>query len=154
MSRKRCRRKVYALVNVVEHAIAGASITATADLDRLRMLELTALESFKKGTPSIADWRSLADVLNLAETMGKQGIGPEVLPVCERAQAVLAAGHERHKVHGSIGRAAGEYETLADLVAYHDLQRSSVSRSVYEQAIKTVAARIRSAHPSVKVVIG
>lgn len=154
MSKKRCRRKHYALCDPIALAIAGAGITTEADLDKLRLLELSALDSFKKGAPSVADWKSMADVLNLAETMGKGGIGPEVLPVCERAQQVLAAGHARFRAHGAIGRAAGEYEALAELCEFHDLQRSSVSRAEYERAIRRTADRIRSAHPSVKVCIG
>jgi hypothetical protein len=125
MSRKHCRRKIYALVNPIALAIEGAAITDTAILDRLRLLELSALD----------------------------GIGPEVLEVCKRAQEALSAGHERYQTHGTIGRVAGEYETLADLWQFHDLQRSSVSRSEYERAIKKTADRIRSLHPSVRVCI-
>jgi hypothetical protein len=153
MSRKHCRRKIYALVNPIALAIEGAAITDTALLDRLRLLELSALDGFKKGTPTLSDWRSMADVSNIAETMARDGIGPEVLEVCKRAQEALSAGHERYQTHGTIGRVAGEYETLADLWQFHDLQRSSVSRSEYERAIKKTADRIRSLHPSVRVCI-
>ena len=34
MSRKKCRRKVWALIDPIAHAIAGAAITDTASLDK------------------------------------------------------------------------------------------------------------------------
>ena len=153
MSRKRCHRKVWNLTDPVTLAITGAAITDTARLDKLRLLELSALEAFKSGSPSVDDWRTMADVINIAETMARDGIGPEVLAVCLRAQEVLSEGFRRYKLHSNIGRAAGEYEALAEVYGYHDLQRSSVSRSVYESAIRKTGNRIRSANPTVKVMI-
>lgn len=151
--RKQVRRRHYALVNPVLQAISGAAITPSADLDKLRTVELSALEQFKAGTPSVLDWRALSDMVNVCEIMAREGIGPEALEACARAEAALLAGHERHKAHGRIGRAAGEYEALLDAYEFHDLQRQSVARSVYERAIQKTANRIRSGHPGVKVVL-
>lgn len=153
MSRKRTVRRVRPLVNPILQAMTNAAITDTATLDRLRLLELSALDNFKKGVPTLADWMAMADVANIAETMAADGIGPEVLVVCRCAQEALTAGHERYETHGAIGRAAGEYEALAELCEYHDLQRSSVSRGEYERAIRKTANRIRSAPASTKVTI-
>ena len=54
MTRKKCRRKVWNTnVNPIAHAIAGAAITDTASLDKLRMQELSAIEAFAKGRDSL-----------------------------------------------------------------------------------------------------
>ncbi len=43
--KKHTRRTHYQLINPIQHAIAGAAITDTASLDKLRMIELQALEA-------------------------------------------------------------------------------------------------------------
>ena len=153
MSRKHTRRKVYALTNPITLAIAGAAVTDTASLDRLRMLELTALESFRMGRATKSDWKALADVLNIAQTMAESGIGQEVLGVCARAQEALSETHDRFKRTGRLGFSGPELQALRELLEYHDLQRTSVSRSQYERSIKRTADRIRSAAPEVRVLI-
>lgn len=154
MTRKRTHRKVYALVNPILHAIEGCAITDTRLLDRLRMAELSALDSFKRGTPTIQDWKSMSDLMNLAEVMALDfGIGPEVLPVCARVEQALRACAERHLNRGIIGRVAGEYEALAELCAFHDLQRASIPRSTYERAIARTIAKVRNAPESTKVAL-
>ena len=61
MSRKVCRRRHYALVNPIQCAIEGAAIAQPELLDRLRLVELSAIESFAKGQATPADWRAVAD---------------------------------------------------------------------------------------------
>ena len=151
MSRKKCRRKVWALIDPIAHAIAGAAITDTASLDKLRMLELSAIEAFAKGHATREDWRALADMLNLCETLGRDGIGPEALEPCTQAQEALGHAHARHKAGKPLLFTGPELQAVRDSFAYHDLQRTSISRSQYEQAITKTANRIKSAHPSLKV---
>ncbi len=150
MSRKICRRRHYALMNPIGLAIAGATITPESDLDKLRLRELSAIESFAKGSATPNEFRDLCDMLNLAETMGLSGIGPEVLTVCEQVQAELLAAKERYEATGRMGLTGAGLRALRDLYAFHDLQRTAVDRSQYERAIKKTRDRIRSAHPSVK----
>lgn len=151
MTRKKCRRKVWALIDPIAHAIAGAAITDTASLDKLRMLELSAIEAFAKGHATREDWRALADMLNICETMTGMGIGPEALEPCRQAQEALGHAHARHKAGKPLLFTGSELNAVRDSFGYHDLQRSSVSRSTYEQAIQKTANRIKSAHPSLKV---
>ena len=151
MTRKKCKRKVWALIDPVALAIAGAAITDTASLDKLRMLELSAIEAFAKGRATPDDWRALADMLNVCETMARDGIGPEALEPCTQAQEALGHAHARHKEGRPLLFTGPELNAVRDSFGYHDLQRSSVSRSTYEQAIQKTANRIRSAHPTLKV---
>lgn len=151
--KKRCNRKHYALTNPILHAMQGAGITESTDLDKLRVRELSAIESFRIGQANKDDWMAIADMLNIAETLAKDGVGPEALEACERAQAALSEAHRRFKEHGRIAVTGPELQAFRDCYEFHDLQRTSVARSRYEQAIQKTANRIRSAHGSLKVCI-
>ena len=153
MSRKQTRRKRYDLVNPIVHAMTGAAITDTAALDKLRIRELAALEAFRTGAATRQEWMDVADFLNISETLARSGVGPEALEPCLRAQEALGAIHDRFTRTGKLGTSGQELQALREAYEYADLQRSSISRSAYEDAIRRTANRIRSAHPSVKVMV-
>lgn len=153
MSRKVCRRKHYPLIDPVKMAIEGAAISQSDMLDKLRMVELSAIESFAKGLATPADWRAIADFLNIAETMARGGVGPEALAVVTAVDAALSEAHARHAKTGRLGMTGPQLQALRDLYAYHDAQRTAIARSEYERFIQLTANRIRSAHPDVKVFI-
>lgn len=153
MTRKHTRRRHYALVNPIEHAIAGAAITPAAQLDRLRLLELAAIDAFAHGKATRDDWRSIADMSNVAETMAGMGIGPEALGAVRAVETALEDAHRRYTATGRVGTTGPGLQAMRDLQEYHDLQRTSVDRSTYERAIQATANRIRSAHPSHKVLV-
>lgn len=153
MSRKVCRRKHYALVNVVDLAISGATISSAADLDKLRMRELLAIDAFKNRKATPADFRDLCDLLNLCQTMAEMGIGPEALESCRKTQAALIRAKDQFEETGSMGFSATDYAMAKELYAFHDEQRTSVDRSQYERAIQKTRNRITSSHPSVKVLV-
>jgi hypothetical protein len=144
MSRKRCKRKVYPLLNSLAHGIAGAAVSDKQSLDKLRLCELSALDSMVKGVGTPEDFRWLCDVLNIAECMAKEGIGIELLEICEKAQKELLDAKERHDKYGKIGLSGEGIKILRELVQMHDIQRTSVARSKYEKAIRKTANRIRS----------
>lgn len=125
--RKRCIRKHYAKVDPIALAISGT------------------------GTP--ADFRDLCDMLNLAQTMGEMGIGPEVLLTCEAVELVLVRAKEFHDESKRLAVTPGAIILFRDLYEFHDLQRTSVDRSTYERAIQKTRNRIRSAHPDVKELV-
>ncbi len=118
------------------------------------MVELSAIEAFRTGSANADDWRALADMGNVAQTLVDMGVGPEVLPTIQAMETFLAEAHERHQRTGRIALTGPGLQAARDLQEYHDLQRTSVARSVYEKAINDTSNRIRSAHPSVKRVIG
>ena len=93
--KKRCRRKIWSTeINPVAHAIAGAAITTPDVLNKLRMAELDSLDTIIKGHGTTAHWQVIANLVNVAETMALDGIGPEVLPYCEAAQKALIKAAE------------------------------------------------------------
>ena len=149
--RKHCRRKVWGLVNPIQHAIEGASVTGKNELDQLRLRELSAIESFRSGRATPDDWRALADMLNITETLAGSGVGPEAMQPCQEAQEALSNAHTRRSEGKSLGLTGPELQAMRSAYEYHDLQRQSISRAQYETAIKQTADRIRSGHPDLKV---
>jgi len=149
MSRKQCRRKVWDKVNPIEYAITGAAITAEDKLDRLRMGELSAIESMVKGNATTNDWRVLVDMLNIAETMASHGIGIEVLAICEIVQKEMEAAAHRYEKTRKMGLTGTGIRYIKELYALHDLQRQSISRSEFERMIEKTINYIRSNHHKV-----
>jgi len=142
--KKKCKRKVYPLLNSLAHAIAGAAVADNKSLDKLRLSELSAIDAMTKGMGTTEDWRWLADVCNIAETMGKAGIGPEVLTYCDEAQKALLEAADRYQKTGKMGLSGVGISKIKDLWEYHDLQRTSIARSEYERMIQKTANYIRS----------
>jgi hypothetical protein len=145
MARKKCKRKVWQLVNPISMAIMGAAISGERPLNILRLAELSAIDSLTKGTGTPEDFRWVCDCLNIAETMCHMGIGrDEVLPLCKQAQDALLEAKARHDNVGRLALTGKGIKAVKELWQYHDVQRTSVARSVYETAIKKTADKIRS----------
>lgn len=135
--RKRCRRRVWSTsINPIAHAIAGACIAYTDSLNQLRLGELKALEAMKTGEAGVQEWQVLVDMMNIAEMMGRNGIGPEVLDHCEIANEALYRAAKRYEATKRMGLSGEGLRALGDIMQYHDLQRTSVSRSTYEKMIE------------------
>lgn len=144
MMRKQTRRKIWKLINPITHAILGAGITQEHLLDKLRIRELAALEAMSKGAGTRVEWQELTDMMNVCEVMALEGIGPEALPVCQEAQAALVEAARRYETTQRMGLSGPGIQALREVYEYHDLQRSSVSRAVYEQMIVKTRHRLAS----------
>jgi len=108
------------------------------------MMEYSALEAITKGSGTIHDWRTLVDVLNLSECMGRGGIGGEVLPVCKKAQDALHQAAIRYQETKKMGLSGEGIQAIRDLIEYADLQQSSIPRSEFERYIQKTKDYIRS----------
>ena len=143
--RKRTKRKhQWMLLNPLKHALLGAAITEPHLLDKLRLRELAAIEAMSKGNGTIVEWQELADMMNICEVMASQGIGPEALPHCQQAQQSLTEAAKRFEKTKRMGLSGLGLKAIREVYEYHDLQRSSVPRSVYEQMIVKTRNRIKS----------
>lgn len=151
--RKRTRRRHYSLVNPIAMAVLGASYTSQDVLNEVRIRNLSAIEAFATGKATVHDWRTVADMLNVSETMAKGGIGPEVLEACAAVDAALSDCYHRHERTGKLGMTGPQLIAMRELHEFHDLQIQSITRAEFEGWIKKTADRIRSAHPDVKVFI-
>ena len=147
--KKRCIRKVWALVNPIELAISGASITPRAMLDHLLVRELSSLEAFARGGARLNEWSDMAAINILTKTLASMHIGPEALPDCEKAEAALIEAAARYQSTGRMGLSGPGLQALREVIGWHDAQRSSIARSRYESAIRLTEARTRSGHATV-----
>ena len=151
--RKQTKRKVWSLINAVNHAIEGATIAPRDKLDKLRLAEYSALDAITKGHGTIQDWHTLTQVLNLSETMARHGVGPEVLPVCEKAQKALHEAALRYQKTNKLGLTGEGIKSIRELIQYADLQQSSISRSEFEKYITKTKNYIKSNNHNVVEII-
>lgn len=143
--RKQCRRRIWSTsINPVAHAIAGACIADTASLNELRKNELKSLEAMKTGEAGVQEWQILCDMMNIAEMMGRNGIGPEVLDHCSAATEALHRAAKRYEATKKMGLSGEGLRALGDIMEYHDLQRTSISRSQYEKMIQKTTNYLKS----------
>jgi hypothetical protein len=143
--RKKCRRKVWSTeINAVAHAICGACITDTNSLNQLRLGEITSLDAMKAGTAGVQEWQILVDMMNISEMMGRQGIGPEVLEHCKVATEELHKAAMRYQETKKMGLSGAGLRSLGDIMEYHDLQRTSISRSKYQEMIEKTRNYLKS----------
>jgi hypothetical protein len=143
--RKRTKRKIWSTqINTITHALTGAAITERDKLDKLRLMEYSALDAMVKGSGTISDWRTLVDVLNLSEMMGNNGVGPEVLPICQIAQDSLHKAALRYQETKQMGLDGVGIKAIRELIEYADLQQGSIARSEFERYIQKTKHYIRS----------
>ena len=148
--RKRAKRRPRpVLINPLRYVLEGMAVTPDEDLNKLRVMELAALEAFRTGAATLADWHRIKAMLNVAETMARAGIGEEVLSVCMQAQSHLIESAQRCERIGKMGASGPALQCWRDLYEYHDLQRTSVPRAEYEKMIQRAADRERSKAPEV-----
>jgi hypothetical protein len=62
----------------------------------------------------------------------------------------LLDAHDRYQRIGKLGATGLGLQSFQDIIEYHELQRTSVARSVYEKHIKRVTDMIRSKSSKVK----
>lgn len=130
--------------------MAGAAIADEDSLDVLREKENGSLNAFRNGTATRTDWNNINSVVRLAESMASANIGPEVMVHVKIAEMHLVDAHERYNRIGKMGSTGPGLQAFQDIIEYHELQRTSVARSVYEKHIKRVADMIRSKSPKIK----
>jgi hypothetical protein len=149
--RKRCIRKVWpTLVDTINLAKSGAAITDDDRLAKVHICELASLDRLSRGVGTLKCWHDMAAVNNLAMTLSGMGVGrDEVLPLCNLVEDELIDAARRYKASKRMGLTGLGIQHLRDLIEYHDLQRRSIPRSRYEEAIRLTSARIASGHATI-----
>ena len=143
LSRKKCKRKDWALLDPLAHVLDGLQVTPDYKLNQLHTRELSALEAMIKGHGGVQEWSDIVSVLNLCEGMAMAGVGPEALPDCEILQAEMKAAAKRFDDTGKMGLTAQGITAARSVIAYQDLQRRSITLAEYEKHIDRVTKRIK-----------
>jgi hypothetical protein len=142
--KKRCKRRVWSLVNPIDHVMDGLRVTPDYKLNQLHLRELAALEAMAKGQATVQEWSDLTSVLNICEGMAMHGVGAEALPDCQTLTNELKAAAKRFDSTGRIGMTATGLQAAREVIDWHDLQRRSISLAEYESHIQRTTNRIRS----------
>jgi len=150
--RKRCRRKVYQLVDPIAHAIAGAGITTDDCLKPLKDKEKAAIEAMRTGQATVHTWQELVDMNNVCQVMARNGIGPEALPDSMMAEIELKNAAKRFESTGKMLLTGTGLKAIAEVMEWHHLQRTSISRSEYERMIRKTRNKLISKSKDVEVI--
>jgi hypothetical protein len=150
--RKQCRRKVYKLVDPIAHAIAGAAITTDDCLKQLKDKEQAAIEAMRTGQATVYTWQELVDMNNICQVMARNGIGPEALPDSMMAEIELKQAAKRFESTGKMLLTGTGLKAISEVLEWHHLQRTAVSRSKYERMIEKTRNKLRSKSKDVTVI--
>lgn len=134
--RKQTRRKVWKLINPLEHVLEGIVVTPESELDKIRLRELGAIEAFAKGHATLVEWHEMAAMLNVSEYLASIGVGIEVAEVCRGVEAHLIEAANRYQRTQKMGLSGMGLQSLRELYEFHDIQRQSITRAEYEQSIR------------------
>lgn len=151
MPRNRKPRKAYrpapVYANTVQRAVGGACCIAPQEVNAQRQRLQQALQQFRSGQHCAHNWRSLADVGNMAETLAAMriGSGPEAESVIEAAQQALADVHTRHAQRGTWTLYPRELDALHWLLRLHEVQMQVCSYSEFEEAFQRTTRRVAQA---------
>ena len=132
------------------HAMVGASVVDDESVKVLRDKEAASLEAFRMGAATKQNWNDINAAVRIAESMAEAGIGPEVMVHAKIAEMHLLDARDRFKRIGKMGTTGPGLQSFKDIIEYHELQRTSVARSVYEKHIQKVTNMIRSKSPKIK----
>lgn len=126
------------------HAMVGASVVDDESVKVLRDKEAASLEAFRTGAATKQSWNDINAAVRIAESMAEAGIGPEVMVHVKIAEMHLLDARDRFNRIGKMGTTGPGLQSFKDIIEYHELQRTSVARSVYEKHIQKVTNMIRS----------
>ena len=136
-------------IDPVAHAIAGAGITDRVSLDQLLTRELASLDALTHGNATIREWSDMVNMNNLTQTLAGMGVGYEAMPDAQKAEEGLIEAAARFQRTKKMGLSGPAIQALRDVIEWHDLQRSSIPRSQYEEAIRLTNARIKSGYATI-----
>ncbi len=139
--RKRTRRKVWALVNPIEHAMKGASVVLDrAQLSRQNWL---LLDELRAGTMTLRPaFDRLTRAILVGDRMRQFSLGREHLRTFEAAMAALNAIRDRKNDSGRDHYLASgpELQALRDALLVHDVQLEYAAVSELQEAWRKLEA--------------
>lgn len=97
-----------------------------------------AFEALRRGQGNQNAWCAMADAMNIAEALADLGIANDHAELIQRAQAALAALHQRHQTNRSWTLRAAELDALRDASEIHEIQIEHATQGEVANAIATV----------------
>lgn len=106
------------LGNPVYAAIAAKEHQSRLDVNRI--VEILAMDALESGTATNDDLRRIEFFIRVAQELGRDGIGPEVLPLCKVAL----------KTQGNP-----DVALVREIYEYHEAQREAATPAQYLRAM-------------------
>ena len=106
--------------------------------------EQKALEAMRTGAGTVQTWQDLVDMNNICQTMARSGIGVEALPDCMMAEIELKHAVKRYEATGKMLLTGTGLRAIGEVLEWHHLQRTAISRSKYERMIEKTRNKIIS----------
>lgn len=134
-------------LNALQRAINGARKLSQEDVQLLRSGMRQAFDDFGRGVRCASHWLTMADALNVAESLCDMGICSDdasrqrVLD----GQAVLATVRMRFGERGTWALRAAERQQLDDALWLHGVQLEHCSLREFSSAVDRTAERVRQA---------
>lgn len=138
------RRPGRVILNPVQVAMANAALLVPADRTNLAAIFTGAFDGFRRGERCPDHWATMADAVNMAESLADIGIASDESSR-ERIQAgqeTLAAVAKRHVTRGSWTLYPAEITALDEALFIHRVQLEHCSLGEFERAEALTRNRI------------
>jgi hypothetical protein len=144
--RKKYRPKPVHL-NAVQRAMESVQVLPKHDTGELKAIVRQAFADFTTGQDCAANWKSMADALNVAEALSDIGICSDATSreTIAAGASVLGAVAARHAERNTWALKADEFKALSEGLWLHRVQLDHCSLGEYQRAVTAVAKKTRQA---------
>lgn len=132
------KRKAYRPKAVMLNPLASVVPMSTTKRNKLELYYLTAIAAVANGSyPGIEEWRSLADIVNVVETLVFQGklLREEILPDVVTANEAMRAAAKRYQAGHGMRLSGVGLSALREIAAVHTHCLTQLTEREIEQAI-------------------
>jgi hypothetical protein len=143
----RISRQSRALVDPIQHAIAGAAKPQPADIKQIIAVVEQAATAMREGRGTAQDWGIIAGNLSLAISIELGGIVRGFSDEWFEFQNTMQDIHDRAMLTGQWQRTtlwAADLASMRNFIRHHTFQLKQLSRSELETALSRAQAKIKS----------
>lgn len=127
----------------VELAVRNGNSIYEQSLNKLRNVELAAIDAFARGQAREQEWHDINALTGICMRAAKAGIGIEAIEACEIAREHLRNDYLRFQATGKMGTTEPGLTAYRDVFAYMDLQRQSITEAQYHAIIQKTIRNLK-----------
>jgi hypothetical protein len=129
--------------NPVLYAMESVGPVSQRLVDKLRLQELGAIESFAQGKGNPQEWETLARMCNVSEHLGEHGCGHEAVPAAQAAAKHLMDSLQRAQTDGTLTLDADGIAAMREVREFVDLQFQSLTVGELDVHFKRLREEMR-----------
>ena len=151
MTRKRCNRKVWPLVDPIKMAMTGAQSVASHEKGSdLQLRNIEALDELRKGTADADHMGTLSNMVNMTRALAtkkRKRLGARfAVQINEAQESVLAIGRRAAERGGRYIAKASELDAITLIMDMHSQQLDLAGIGTLDKARKHINRSIASGH--------